>query len=73
MAASTLLADVMGTGLSRTVIDAVRQSNGSREGSRRNAVNSKALTFGIEEGLLQRTNVDAHSVHSNPGTSSLVP
>ena len=37
IAASTLLAGVMGTGFSRTVIDAVRQSKGSREGSRKNA------------------------------------
>ena len=37
IAASTFLAGVMGTGFSLTVIDAVRQSNGSREVTRKNA------------------------------------
>jgi hypothetical protein len=42
IAVSTLLAGVMGTGFSRTVINAVRQSNGSRlrEGSCKNATDS---------------------------------
>lgn len=37
MAARTALAGVMGTGLSLTVIDAVRQSSGSRKENDKNA------------------------------------